>query len=166
MLPTYILVSLLSVAAGVLGAPTSGQQPLWSGGGVNIDGILASTGRIITEEYVQINGVAIPGSECSPNGLIGRDGDGQILSCQTGVWRKPRASTIIRESTNKEYRWPTASVSCAENEQVVGGGGSCAQPGGYIWLAQSKPQDNGWTVLCDGGMKNEMATANVWAICM
>jgi len=25
---------------------------------------------------------------CSPNGLVGRDGVGVLLSCQSGVWRK------------------------------------------------------------------------------
>ncbi|KAF9085126.1 hypothetical protein BGX27_003548 [Mortierella sp. AM989] len=144
------------------------QQSIRSGSEMIIDGALASTGRITTDEYVQINGVAMDGSECSPNGLIGQDGAGQILSCQAGVWRKPRASTIIRQSTRQGYRWPSASVSCADHEQVVGGGGTCAQPNNVIWLTKSIPQDNGWFIQCDGGFvhETELGTASVWAICL
>ncbi|MCU3543138.1 shufflon system plasmid conjugative transfer pilus tip adhesin PilV, partial [Enterobacter hormaechei subsp. steigerwaltii] len=39
-------------------------------------------------EFVQVNGVATAGASCSPNGLIGRDASGGILSCQSGVWSK------------------------------------------------------------------------------
>ncbi|MDY8672026.1 shufflon system plasmid conjugative transfer pilus tip adhesin PilV, partial [Escherichia coli] len=39
-----------------------------------------------TNEFVQINGVATAGWACSPNGLVGRDASGGILSCQSGVW--------------------------------------------------------------------------------
>ncbi|MDY8847028.1 shufflon system plasmid conjugative transfer pilus tip adhesin PilV, partial [Escherichia coli] len=36
-----------------------------------------------------MNGVATAGWACSPNGLVGRDASGGILSCQSGVWRSP-----------------------------------------------------------------------------
>lgn len=47
---------------------------------------IQSTGRITSDEYVQINGIAVSGAACSPNGLIGRSSAGDMLSCQSGVW--------------------------------------------------------------------------------
>ncbi|KAK3833266.1 MAG: hypothetical protein J3R72DRAFT_453414, partial [Linnemannia gamsii] len=171
MLSTYI-TSALAIAMAVTGAPiringaTKIQQTMWhNGAGITIDGTLTSTGRMATNEYLQISGVAESGTDCSPLGLVGQDGVGEILSCQSGKWRKPRVSTVIRERTNNDYRWPSASISCADNEQVVGGGGTCTQPGGVIWLTHSSPQGNGWFVKCDGGMANEWGTATVFAIC-
>lgn len=49
-------------------------------------GYIQSTGRITSDEYVQINGIAVSGAACSPNGLIGRSSAGDMLSCQSGVW--------------------------------------------------------------------------------
>ncbi|MDY8846031.1 shufflon system plasmid conjugative transfer pilus tip adhesin PilV, partial [Escherichia coli] len=48
-------------------------------------GTIQSNGRMTTNEFVQINGVATAGWACSPNGLVGRDASGGILSCQSGV---------------------------------------------------------------------------------
>lgn len=51
-------------------------------------GSVTSNGRLTAGEFVQVNGVANEGSGCSPNGLIGRDSTGAMLSCQSGAWRK------------------------------------------------------------------------------
>ncbi|MFM4429394.1 shufflon system plasmid conjugative transfer pilus tip adhesin PilV, partial [Klebsiella pneumoniae] len=40
-----------------------------------------------TGEYLQLEKTATAGASCSPNGLVGRDSTGAILSCQSGVWR-------------------------------------------------------------------------------
>ncbi|KAG0212708.1 hypothetical protein BGX28_005741 [Mortierella sp. GBA30] len=81
----------------------------------------------------------------------------------SGVWRKRRIQTTIRETTNTGYRFPEASIQCADNERVTGGGGECQQPNGFIWVISSKPDGNGWYVGCDGGLKTEWGTAHVWA---
>ena len=47
-----------------------------------------ANGRISTNEYLQIDGIALENTACSPDGLIGRDNDGNILSCQSGIWKK------------------------------------------------------------------------------
>ena len=47
---------------------------------------LQTNGRLSVGEFVQINSVANVGWGCGPNGLIGRDASGGILSCQSGVW--------------------------------------------------------------------------------
>ncbi|KQN62251.1 hypothetical protein ASF02_08795 [Pseudomonas sp. Leaf58] len=45
-----------------------------------------SAGRISTDEYLSIGGFAAQGQNCSPNGLLGADNTGKILSCQSGKW--------------------------------------------------------------------------------
>ncbi|MGC0154082.1 shufflon system plasmid conjugative transfer pilus tip adhesin PilV, partial [Chromobacterium vaccinii] len=47
-------------------------------------GRLAVAGRIRTSEYLQVDGQAYETGACDQNGLIGRDANGLILSCQSG----------------------------------------------------------------------------------
>ena len=49
-------------------------------------GAVTSNGRVTAGEFLQVNGVAGAGNGCAPNGLIGRDYSGAILSCENGVW--------------------------------------------------------------------------------
>ncbi|KAI7817664.1 hypothetical protein BC939DRAFT_480974 [Gamsiella multidivaricata] len=132
---------------------------------VSIDGNLIATGRIITYEYLQILGIANEAQDCFPKGLIGQDINGRILSCREGSWQTFGISTITRYASHKAYRFPSAYVLCAPHERVVGGGGACSQPSGHSWLLASKPVDNGWGIQCDGGLRNEWGSAEVWAIC-
>ncbi|MGD2932444.1 shufflon system plasmid conjugative transfer pilus tip adhesin PilV [Escherichia coli] len=45
-----------------------------------------SDGRLSTGEYLQLDKTAVANTKCSPDGLVGRDSKGAILSCQSGVW--------------------------------------------------------------------------------
>lgn len=49
---------------------------------------IASNGRVRAAEFVEIGGVANVGWGCSPNGLVGRDPSGAVISCQNGIWSK------------------------------------------------------------------------------
>lgn len=49
---------------------------------------LRANARLSTGEFVQIDGIATENSPCAPNGLIGRDTVGALLSCQSGIWKK------------------------------------------------------------------------------
>ncbi|WP_426575570.1 shufflon system plasmid conjugative transfer pilus tip adhesin PilV (plasmid) [Xenorhabdus stockiae] len=49
-------------------------------------GSIQSTGRVSTDEFLQL-GIAAVGAACNSNGLIGRDKDGNILSCKSRVWK-------------------------------------------------------------------------------
>ncbi|WP_421193814.1 shufflon system plasmid conjugative transfer pilus tip adhesin PilV [Aeromonas jandaei] len=61
---------------------------------------VTSNGRLTTGEFVDVRGVANEGWGCSPNGLIGRDAAGALLSCQSGSWkRQGSANPKIRLST-------------------------------------------------------------------
>lgn len=50
-------------------------------------GKLTSTGRTQVGEYLQLDGVAVEGVNCAPNGLMGRDDKGPLL-CVEGMWKK------------------------------------------------------------------------------
>lgn len=66
---------------------------------------ITSNGRLSTNEYLYIGGIAYPGTGCSPNGLVGRDGAGKLVSCESGVW----AST----SNARKQLWSGSSHSAA-----------------------------------------------------
>ncbi|TXI79840.1 MAG: shufflon system plasmid conjugative transfer pilus tip adhesin PilV, partial [Cupriavidus sp.] len=61
-------------------------------GGVIAGGLIQSNGRVIASEYVEIRGTATQGSACSPNGLVAKDSNGAILSCNAGLWPAPTAN--------------------------------------------------------------------------
>lgn len=56
-------------------------------GYVHSNGNIDASARINAGEYVHIDGQAGLGNSCSPNGLVGRDGSGQLLYCKDGSWR-------------------------------------------------------------------------------
>ncbi|WP_395763372.1 shufflon system plasmid conjugative transfer pilus tip adhesin PilV [Escherichia coli] len=56
-------------------------------GGKVSGGTVRSEGRLSTGEYLQLDKTATAGTSCSPDGLVGRDSTGAILSCQSGVWQ-------------------------------------------------------------------------------
>ncbi|MGN2495083.1 shufflon system plasmid conjugative transfer pilus tip adhesin PilV [Citrobacter portucalensis] len=62
------------------------NKGIYTGGQVQA-GTVQSNGRMTANEFLQINGVATAGWGCSPNGLVGRDAAGGILSCQSGIWK-------------------------------------------------------------------------------
>lgn len=63
-------------------------------------GSINSNGRLTTNEFVQINGVAGIGAGCSPNGLQGRTSDGHLLSCVSGRWTQPSSGASKYYTTN------------------------------------------------------------------
>ncbi|EBG5302112.1 shufflon system plasmid conjugative transfer pilus tip adhesin PilV [Salmonella enterica subsp. houtenae] len=84
---------------------TAGQV---QAGSIQSNGTIQSNGRMTTNEFVQINGVAIVGGTCSPNGLIGRDASGGILSCQSGVWKSTNFSLRVGATFQV---WPGQTVN-------------------------------------------------------
>ncbi|EHM9815786.1 shufflon system plasmid conjugative transfer pilus tip adhesin PilV [Salmonella enterica subsp. enterica serovar Infantis] len=73
------------------------DKGIYTGGQVQA-GTVQSNGRMTANEFLQINGVATAGWGCSPNGLVGRDAAGGILSCQSGVWKN--SDFIVQLGTN------------------------------------------------------------------
>lgn len=76
-------------------------------------GAVTSDGRLTAGEFVQVNGVATAGNGCSPNGLVGRDAAGGILSCQSGVWKSSGAG-------KPGYYCRYTSMSKGKSEDYVG----------------------------------------------
>ncbi|APV63475.1 shufflon system plasmid conjugative transfer pilus tip adhesin PilV [Salmonella enterica] len=62
------------------------NKGIYTGGQVK-GGTVRADGRLYTGEYLQLERTAVAGASCSPNGLVGRDNTGAILSCQSGTWR-------------------------------------------------------------------------------
>ncbi|WP_256345505.1 shufflon system plasmid conjugative transfer pilus tip adhesin PilV [Pseudomonas sp. F1002] len=56
-------------------------------GAINAETVKAS-GRITAGEYLQLDGAAVDGNDCAPNGLWGRDANGPLF-CGEGKWKKP-----------------------------------------------------------------------------
>lgn len=79
----------------VVQTPTVGTGPraytcngtTWSALAVNDSGNITIAG-IATAGKVLLSDTVVVGSVCSPNGLVSKDSNGQILSCQSGVWKK------------------------------------------------------------------------------
>jgi hypothetical protein len=64
----------------------------WNGSGVTVvgggggSGHLITTGRMESQEYIQVDGAASQGAGCSPNGMMGNSGSGPLF-CVSGVWK-------------------------------------------------------------------------------
>ncbi|END06144.1 bacterial shufflon constant region family protein, partial [Escherichia coli P0302308.2] len=65
------------------------NKGIYTGGQVK-GGTVRADGRLYTGEYLQLERTAVAGASCSPNGLVGRDNTGAILSCQSGTWGAPK----------------------------------------------------------------------------
>ncbi|WP_270370319.1 shufflon system plasmid conjugative transfer pilus tip adhesin PilV [Escherichia coli] len=113
-------------AVGGKGIITSGEIK----GGKVSGGTVRSDGRLSTGEYLQLDKTAVANTKCSPDGLVGRDSKGAILSCQSGTcqsgtWRRASGSTVLTGKIANGQQIPlpsgfsasqcTWSVSNAEN---------------------------------------------------
>ncbi|HCG3112477.1 shufflon system plasmid conjugative transfer pilus tip adhesin PilV [Escherichia coli] len=101
-------------------------------GGKVSGGTVRSEGRLSTGEYLQLDKTATAGTSCSPDGLVGRDSKGAILSCQSGSWT----------SSQKKERFTVYGISgCGHTPSyAVCPDGSDLVSGGYQLTAWS--QDN------------------------
>ncbi|MBR6000809.1 MAG: shufflon system plasmid conjugative transfer pilus tip adhesin PilV, partial [Oxalobacter sp.] len=48
---------------------------------------MAANGRLAVGGYLKLGGVVTEGSACETDGLIARDADGSLMSCQDGIWK-------------------------------------------------------------------------------
>lgn len=56
-------------------------------GTIKSNGTIESAGRVKVGEYLHLNGQATLNAKCTPNGLVGRDSSGRVLSCVSGKWQ-------------------------------------------------------------------------------
>ena len=87
-----------------------------------------SNGRVTAGEYIQINGGANEGWGCSPNGLVGRTGEGILLSCVNGLWKSSGGGSSASlapngwwkdEKTGIIYQWLKGEQVCSENQNKI-----------------------------------------------
>lgn len=88
------------------------NKSIYTGGQIK-GGTIQSDGRMTANEFLQLNGVASAGVACSPNGLVGRDSNGALLSCESGIWQKPK-------SGKQGYYCRYTSMSARKSEDYVG----------------------------------------------
>ncbi|HBB9766264.1 TPA: shufflon system plasmid conjugative transfer pilus tip adhesin PilV [Escherichia coli] len=101
-------------------------------GGKVSGGTVQSEGRLSTGEYLQLDKTATAGTSCSPDGLVGRDSKGAILSCQSGSWKGNK---------EKEHFTVYGTSGCGHTvSYAVCPSGSTLVSGGYQLTAWS--QDN------------------------
>lgn len=55
--------------------------------GIYTGGQVKADGRLSTGEFLQLDKISVASTPCSPNGLVGRDDKGALLSCQSGEWK-------------------------------------------------------------------------------
>lgn len=68
-------------------------------------------------------------------------------------------------SSSSAFRWPQARASCPAGMRLTGGGGNCKSDGrGWVFLFQSRPENNDWLVACDTP-EQQNVIAEAWAIC-
>ncbi|EAQ3264288.1 shufflon system plasmid conjugative transfer pilus tip adhesin PilV, partial [Salmonella enterica subsp. enterica serovar Cerro] len=80
----------------------------FSTGGQIKGGTVRADGRLYAGEALQLEKVYTAGSGCSPNGLIGRDASGGILSCQSGIWKSSEFSFRVAGTFQV---WPGQTVN-------------------------------------------------------
>ncbi|MDE1912168.1 MAG: shufflon system plasmid conjugative transfer pilus tip adhesin PilV [Pseudomonadota bacterium] len=83
----------------------------FSTGGEIRAGKLSSSGRTQVGEYLQLDGAAVEGNDCSPNGMWARDANGPLF-CGEGKWKKPGGweFQLIQGTCQAPYR---GSVTCS-----------------------------------------------------
>lgn len=84
---------------------------------------LSAKGRIKAGEFVELSGIAVKDSVCSPNGLLGRDSVGAILSCQSGLWASQKGGNY-----GGTYQIGTFTGGCWAGNPLTG---TCSCPSGY-----------------------------------
>lgn len=55
-------------------------------GALDVKGAAGVSGRLTADDHLHLSKAVQQGSGCSPNGLVGRDSAGRLLSCINGVW--------------------------------------------------------------------------------
>lgn len=137
------------------------NKSIYTGGQVQA-GTILSNGRMTANEFVQLNGVATAGAACSPNGLIGRDAAGGILSCQSGVWKASDSGVYVEMGSyeTKSTRGVTYQIPGTHKFCLVSGLMSAGDNG----TCKIRPSGNDWFLDMVG--YNGSSTQTCWVSCL
>ncbi|QXH37885.1 shufflon system plasmid conjugative transfer pilus tip adhesin PilV [Pseudomonas sessilinigenes] len=108
------------------GLTTGGEV---AAGKVTSSSTITASGRLATNEYLSIGGLANEGDACSDNKLIAKNSAGLTLSCQSGVWK-----------TQVGDRWGGSFWTATHTAGGCPGAnpytGACSCPSGYLPRSQ------------------------------
>ena len=141
------------------------NKGIYTGGQVK-GGTVRADGRLYTGEYLQLEKTATAGTSCSPNGLVGRDSTGAILSCQSGTWQNNGGGTVqMVTATASDWNQPIATATCPSGKKVTGGGGMCSFSNAI--LKRSSPSGNSaWVAGCSQNTnQNQYYSVTTYALC-
>lgn len=118
-------------------------------GMIKSNGTIESVGRIKVGEYLHLNGQATLNAKCTPNGLVGRDSAGKMLSCVSSKWSEltPAAASGIYVRYYNSIKW-----SCTVPNRATGGC-SCSSGLNSILI---NSDSNTW---CSGGKNDHCRTS-------
>ncbi|EHH9724498.1 shufflon system plasmid conjugative transfer pilus tip adhesin PilV [Escherichia coli] len=132
-------------------------------GGKVSGGTIRSDGRLSTGEYLQLEKTATAGTSCSPDGLIGRDSKGAILSCQSGVWQNSDKKERFTVSGGNGCFQTSSYAVCPSGSKLVSGGYRLSQwaHNGYNSPDGSYPdyKNNRWIATGSGSLSCFQAIA-------
>ncbi|EFM7290024.1 shufflon system plasmid conjugative transfer pilus tip adhesin PilV [Escherichia coli] len=132
-------------------------------GGKVSGGTVRSEGRLSTGEYLQLDKTATAGTSCSPDGLVGRDSTGAILSCQSGVWQNSDKKERFTVSGGNGCFQTSSYAVCPSGSKLVSGGYRLSQwvHNGYNSPDGSYPdyKNNRWIATGSGSLSCFQAIA-------
>ena len=94
----------ITASGNIVASGTVNGNAVTSNGDMTANGTVTgnavrANGRLSTGEVLQLDQVNTAGAACSPNGLVSRDVNGAILSCQSGAWKESAAGTLFTTLT-------------------------------------------------------------------
>ncbi|MGT4804078.1 shufflon system plasmid conjugative transfer pilus tip adhesin PilV [Escherichia coli] len=132
-------------------------------GGKVSGGTVRSDGRLSTGEYLQLDKTATAGTSCSPDGLVGRDSTGAILSCQSGLWQNSDKKERFTVSGGNGCFQTSSYAVCPSGSKLVSGGYRLSQwvHNGYNSPDGSYPdyKNNRWIATGSGSLSCFQAIA-------
>lgn len=94
---------------------------------VDQNGNTSTAGRLTSGEYLQPGGWASAGAGCSPNGLVGHDGNGPLF-CKNGIWVGSGGVSSVTYSDSGGWQ-PAAIAYCPAGYTLTGGSCDMYQAG-------------------------------------
>lgn len=79
----------------------------WTALAVDQDGNMLVPATM-TANNAQLNQVVVKGTACSANGLLARDSNGLIMSCESGTWRSLLDTWITTKVMENDYKFTSA----------------------------------------------------------
>ena len=112
---------------------------------------IESRGRVRANEYVEITGVAVEGTGCSPNGLMGRNAAGALISCQNGQWKLNGGIGLSQQQSGICQPAYVSSMTCVLPDAswyctLSGVSGAGEEEDGYVYLS-----GNNWYLYAQRG---------------